>query len=108
MPTWVNDRHRAAESYFPRGRLCWRVAAKGVAMQTYTVIPTTGLHEPAEVTAIDAGSVLGVVGRVGFEEADVLQLGKYLFSLSIDSHGVWKVFDRRRSYKTQRNLTWTG
>ena len=63
-------------------------------MPRFTVIPSDRPNFSAEITALDGGAVLNVVGQLACEEADILQDGRYAFSVRLSSSGMWTIFQR--------------
>jgi len=66
-------------------------------MPRFTILPTDQTHSSAEVVALDAGAVLNVVGQLQCRDADVLEDGKYAFSLHRGTSGMWSIFQRADS-----------
>lgn len=65
-------------------------------MPRFTILPTDPSYASAEITALDAGAVLNIVGRLECHEADVLQDGKYSFSVRLSQNGLWSIFQREQ------------
>lgn len=63
-------------------------------MPRFKILPTDPSFSSAEVTALDAGVVLNVVGQLRCQEADVQKEGAYAFSVRLGDNGVWSIFQR--------------
>jgi hypothetical protein len=66
-------------------------------MPRFTILPTDHTHSSAEIVALDAGAVLNVVGQLRCRDADVLEDGKYAFSLHLGASGMWSIYQRADS-----------
>jgi hypothetical protein len=63
-------------------------------MPRFKILPTDQSYSSAQITALDAGAVLGIVDRLDCKEADVLQDDVYSFSVRLGSNGIWSIFQR--------------
>jgi hypothetical protein len=63
-------------------------------MPRFKILPTDQSYSSAQITALDAGAVLGIVDRLDCKEADVLQDEVYSFSVRLGSNGIWSIFQR--------------
>lgn len=60
-------------------------------MPTYTLIPDEHDYEAEELIADGPGQLLAMVYRYGWNAARVLQDGRYIFTVALDSNGVWSI-----------------
>jgi hypothetical protein len=63
-------------------------------MHRFLILAADDSYQSTEIIAPDAGSALHAVDRLNVREADVLQDGRYLFSLYLNGKGVWCIFQR--------------
>jgi len=73
-------------------------------MPRFKIMPIDRSCSSAEITALDAGSVLGIVDRLDCKEADVLQDDVYSFSVRLGSNGLWSIFQRQETNPVPRGL----
>jgi hypothetical protein len=62
-------------------------------MPTFQIQPADGAFL-ADITATSPAAVLGLVEGLDCKNADVLRDGVYTFSVRLDSHGHWCVYQR--------------
>lgn len=63
-------------------------------MPRFTVVPADPHFASAEIVAQDAGPALHVISQTKCGEADILEDGRYAFSLRLGTSGVWCLFRR--------------
>jgi hypothetical protein len=87
--------NRDSASWRRRRRIALRLAiAWSTAMPRFTILSTDQSYSATEITALDAGAVLNIVGRLDCKDADVLADGRYSFSVRLNDCGMWSVFQR--------------
>lgn len=60
-------------------------------MPRYTLIPDEHEFDQVEIVAADAGRLLAMIHRVGWNAARVLQDGRYIFTVALNPKGYWAV-----------------
>lgn len=63
-------------------------------MPRFKILPTDSSYPSAEISALDAGSVLNVVSQLNCHEADVLEDEVYKFSVRLSGSGLWSIYQR--------------
>lgn len=71
-------------------------------MHHYRVIPTDPAYPPVDIFAHDPAAALIIVERMKCGEADVEYEGEYAFSLHLDSHGLWTIFNKHSGAQLNR------
>jgi hypothetical protein len=65
---------------------------RSFVLPRFKIIPTDQSFSSAEIVALDAAAVLNIVGQLDCGAADVLQDGKYTFSVRLSRNGLWTIF----------------
>jgi hypothetical protein len=63
-------------------------------MPRYSIVPLDQSAASIDMVAPDAASVLQLIGRGEFTEADVLCDKKYAFTVHLNDKGFWTLFQR--------------
>lgn len=63
-------------------------------MHRFLILAADDSFRSSEIIAPDAGSALHAVDRLDVREADILEDGRYLFSVYLNANGVWCIFQR--------------
>jgi hypothetical protein len=63
-------------------------------MPRYTILPYDKCCALAEIEATDPSDVLAWVARRKCQRADVLEAGRYRFSVRLSDSGVWSIYQR--------------
>jgi hypothetical protein len=62
-------------------------------MSRFTIIPT-GRSSSSDIIAQDPRAVLGLVRQIDCTDADILEDGRYTFSVRLSDTGLWSIFQR--------------
>jgi hypothetical protein len=63
-------------------------------MPRYSIVPLDQADAPIDVVSPNAASILHMISRRDFLEADVLCDGEYAFSVILHENGFWTIFER--------------
>lgn len=63
-------------------------------MSHFTIVPADVARPQATIDAPDPGQVLHIVQKLDCGEADIFRDGEYFFSVSLQSGGLWSIYQR--------------
>ena len=63
-------------------------------MPQFKILSADHSYRSAQIDAADSPGVLDIISQLDFDDADVLQDNRYLFSARLCSSGAWVIFQR--------------
>ena len=71
-------------------------------MLNFTIVPASHDCEIIEITALCEAAVLNAAQRLGCQQSDVFEGGRYRYSLRLTETGGWSIFQREEPVRKMR------